>query len=116
MVARPVVLGAAVVVAVAVPVVLVGTLALDDGSDLVFPLAVVVVAAFVAGGWFAGRNAERSKPAVGATAAFCGHAIAQAVNVALHVAEDDDIRPAFIAANAALAAACGLAGGALASR
>ena len=113
---RPVVLGAAVVLAVGVPVAVVGSLALDEGSNLVFPLAAVVVAAFVAGGWFAVRQAPRSRPVVGAAAAFCGFAVAQVVSLALQAAQDEDIRPAAVVANAVLAAACGLAGGAVAAR
>ena len=113
---RGVALGAAVVLAVGVPVAVVGSIALDEGSDLVFPLAAVVIAAFVAGGWFAVRQTPESTPAVGAAAAVCGFAIAQIVSLALQVAQDEDIRPAAIAANAVLAAACGLVGGAAAAR
>ena len=114
---RPVALGALVVLAIAVPVAAIGAIALDDGSNLVFPLALCVLAAFVAGGWFAVRQAEReSKPVVGAAAALAGFVVAQSVSLALQVAQDDDVQPAAIVANAVLAAACGLAGGALAAR
>ena len=41
--------------AVGVPVAAVGSLVLDDGSDLVFLFAVLAVAGFVAGGYVAGR-------------------------------------------------------------
>ena len=117
MIARAVALGAAVVLAIAVPVAVVGAIALDEGSNLVFPLAACVLAAFVAGGWFAGRHAEgESKLVVGAAAAFAGFIVAQGVSLALQVAQDDDVQPAAVAANAVLAAACGLAGGALAAR
>lgn len=117
--ARAVALGAALVLAVGVPVGLVGALALDDDSNLVFPLAAVVLAAFVAGGWLASR--ERRAPgwpgaAVGALAAVIGFAVAQVVSVAVRLAQDDEVRPAIVVVNAALAAACGLLGGALAER
>lgn len=110
---RPVALGAAVVVGVGVPVALVGALALDDGSDLVFPLAAVVVAAFVGGGWFAARNDGRSPLLTGALAAVAGYAVAQGLSVALLVAQDEDVRPVAVAANGALAAGAGVLGGAL---
>jgi putative membrane protein (TIGR04086 family) len=113
---RGVALGAAVVLAVGVPVAVLGALALDDGSNLVFPLAAVVVAAFVAGGWFAVRQAPDERPVIGAAAALAGFAIAQVVSVALQVAQDEDVRPAAVVTNAVLAAACGLLGGALAAR
>ena len=114
---RGVVLGAAVVLAIAVPVALIGALVLDDGSNLVFPFAAVVIGAFVFGGWFAARNGEGlPKPALGALAALTGFVVAQLVTVFLQVAQDEDVRPAVIAANAVLAAACGLAGGTLAAR
>jgi hypothetical protein len=114
---RGVAIGAAVVLAVGVPVAVVGSLALDDDSNLVFPLALLVVAAFVAGGWLAARQVEdEPKLAVGAAAALAGFAIAQSVSLALQVAQDEDIRPAAVVANAVLAAACGVAGAALATR
>ena len=114
---RAVALGAAVVLAIAVPVALIGALVLDDGSNLVFPFAAVVLGAFVFGGWFAARNGDGlPKPAIGALAALAGFAVAQVVSVGVQVAQDEDVRPAVIAANAVLATACGLAGGALAAR
>jgi len=112
--ARAVGLGAAVVVGVGVPVALIGALALDDGSDLVFPLAAVVVAAFVAGGWFAARNDGSSPLVTGAAAALAGFAVAQALSVVLLLVQDEDVRPAAIVGNAVLAAGAGLLGGALA--
>ena len=114
---RGIALGAGVVLAIAVPVALVGALVLDDGSNLVFLFAVVVIAAFFAGGWFAGRNSDEvAKPTLGAAAALTGFVIAQIVAVAVQLAQDEDVRPGVIAANAVLAAACGMAGGALAAR
>ena len=114
---RSVALGAAVVLGIAVPVALIGALVLDDGSNLVFPFAALVIGAFVFGGWFAARSGGGlPKPAIGALAALTGFAIAQAVTVSVQMAQDEDVRPAVIAANAVLAAACGMAGGALAAR
>ena len=111
--ARSVLLGAAVVVGVGVPVALVGSLALDDGSDLVFPLAALVIAAFVVGGWCAARNDGASPLLTGAAAAVAGVAVAPALAVALGVAQEEVVRPAAIVANAVLAAGAGLLGGAL---
>jgi putative membrane protein (TIGR04086 family) len=111
--ARSVLLGAAVVVGVGVPVALIGSLAVDDDSDLVFPLAALVVAAFVAGGWCAARADGAAPLLTGAAAAVAGFAVAQALAVVLLLAQDEDVRPAAIAANAVLAAGAGLLGGAL---
>lgn len=113
---RAVAIGAAVVLVVGVPVALVGSLAVDDGSNLVFPLAAVVVTAFVAGGWLAARQGgpARDHPrVVGAAAALAGYAVVQGMSTALRAVQDEEVRPAVIAANAVLAAAGGLAGGAL---
>lgn len=109
-----IVLGGAVVIAVGVPVALVGGLVLGDGSDLVFVLAALVVAAFVAGGWLAGRRHARSPLVAGAGAAVAGFAVTQGLAVALQLAQDEDVRVAAVAANAVVAAGSGLLGGALA--
>ena len=114
---RAIGLGAAIVVGVGVPVALVGALAVDEDSDLVFPLAAIVVAAFVVGGWYAARTAGRNAPlAAGALAAVAGFAVVQALVVVLLVVDDEDVRPAAIAANAVLAAGAGFLGAALGSR
>jgi predicted membrane protein len=114
---RGIALGAALVLAIAVPVAIIGSLVLDDGSNVVFPFAGAVIGAFVAGGWFAGRHSDDvSKPTVGAAAALIGFVVAQVVAVAMQLAQDEEVRPGVIAANAVLAAACGMAGGALAAR
>jgi putative membrane protein (TIGR04086 family) len=115
-VTRAIALGAAVVLLVGVPIAVVGAVALDEGSNLVFPLAAVVLAGFVAGGWYAARQEPRSALLVGAAAALAGFAVAQVVSIALQVAQDEDVRPAAVLANAVLAAACGVAGGAVARR
>jgi hypothetical protein len=114
---RAVALGAGVVLAVGVPVAIIGTLVLDEGSNAVFPLAALVVATFVAGGWLAGRETpERTNPLLaGALAALVGFAIAQGVALLLQEA-DDDIRAGVVAGNAVLAAVAGLVGGRIAAR
>jgi hypothetical protein len=115
-VVRAVALGAAVVLGVGVPVATIGALLFDEGSDAVFPLAALLVAAFVAGGWLAGREAPSSSVLVGALAALAGFGVAQAVSVALQVADDEDVRVARVAANLALAAAGGVVGALIAGR
>jgi hypothetical protein len=115
-VVRAVALGAAVVLAVGVPVATVGALVLDDGSNAVFPLAGLVVVAFAAGGWLAGREAPSSPLAVGAAAALVGFAVAQAVSIVLQVVDDEDVRVAPVVANAAMAAAFGMLGGRVGAR
>jgi hypothetical protein len=107
---RAVALGAAVVLGVGVPVATIGALLVDEGSDAVFPLAAVLVAAFVAGGWLAGREAPAAAVLVGAAAALVGCLVAQGVSVVLQVADDEHVRAATVAANLALAAAGGTVG------
>lgn len=113
---RAVAIGAAVVIAVGVPVATAGAVLLDEGSDLVFAFAAVVVAAFVAGGWVAAKEAPRAPVAAGAAAALAGFAVAQAVSAGLQVASDEEVRIVAVAANAGLAAAAGVVGGLGASR
>jgi hypothetical protein len=109
-VVRAIALGAGVVLAVGIPVATIGSLVLDEGSNAVFPLAALVIAAFVGGGWVAGREAPSSPLVVGAVAALVGFAIAQTVSIVLQVVDDDDVDIAPVLANAALAAAAGLLG------
>lgn len=105
MTARGVALAAAVVLAVAVPVATIGSVVLDDGSDVALLLAALVLATVVAAGWVA------AAPADGAAGAVAGVGIAQAVSVALQLAQDDAVRWGAVAANLVLAAALGAAGG-----
>jgi hypothetical protein len=115
-VTKAIALGAAIVLAVGVPIAVIGALAVDDGSNIVFLLAVPVLAAFVAGGWYAARQEPRSALVVGAAAAVAGFAIAQVVSIALQVVQDEDVNAGAVVGNALLAAACGLLGGAVARR
>lgn len=113
---RAVALGAGVVLAIGVPVATVGSLLIDEGSNAVFPLAGLVIAAFVAGGWLAGREWPASPLGVGAAAALIGCAVAQAVAIVVRIAGDEDVRPGVVAANVGLAAVAGLIGGTLGAR
>lgn len=114
--ARAVGLGAAVVLAVAVPVATVGSALLDEGSDAVLVLALLVLVAIGAGGWVAGRQASSSPLLHGAFAALAGFAVAQALSIALQVVGDDDVDVAAVAFNTLLAANAGLLGGWLSTR
>jgi len=114
--ARAVGLGAAVVLAVAVPVATVGSALLDEGSDAVLVLALLVLVAIGAGGWVAGRQAPSSPLLHGAVAALAGFAVAQGLSIALQVAGDDDVDVAAVAFNTLLAANAGLLGGWLSTR
>jgi len=111
---RAVLLGAAVVLGVAVPVAAIGSLVVDEGSDAVFVLALLALVAIGAGGWLAGSRARRSPLATAALAAFAGFAVAQLVSLVLQAIDDDDINPAAVVFNALLATNVGLLGGWLA--
>jgi hypothetical protein len=102
---RAVAMGAAVALAVAVPIATIGSVVLDDDSALVLPLAVVVLAGFVAGGMVAGRPRE------GAIAALIGIVVPEIVSTALDLAGDDDVHWAALAANVVVAVALGGVGG-----
>lgn len=114
--ARALGLGGAVVLVVAVPVAAIGSALLDEGSDAVLVLALLVLVAIGAGGWVAGRQAPSAPLLHGALAAVAGFAVAQAFSIALQVAGDDDVDLAAVAFNALLAANAGLLGGWLSTR
>jgi hypothetical protein len=113
---RAVALGAAVVLVVGVPVATIGSLLVDEGSNAAFPLAVLTLLAFVAGGFVAGSKRPDAPLIHGAAAAFVGFAVAQTVSIVLQVVQDDEVSVVAIAFNALLAANIGLFGAWLASR
>ena len=113
---RAVALGAAVVLVVGVPVATIGSLLVDEGSNAAFPLAILTLFAFMAGGFVAGSKRPDAPLIHGAAAAFAGFAVAQTVSIVLQLVQDDDISVVAVAFNALLAANIGLFGAWLASR
>lgn len=109
-------IGALVTMVVGIPVASIGSVVLDDGSDLVFFFAALALAGFLAGGWVAGSRRPEAPMAHGALAALVGFAVAQAVAAILQVVRDEDLSPVAIVFNALLAANIGLLGGWIAGR
>ena len=111
--------GALLAIVIALPAALVGEAAADgdeDPSGLVLLCFVVVLAAFVAGGYLAARRAPDAPYSNGAVAALVGFALIQLGGVIANVLQDDTIHVASIAFSALLAIASGLVGALLATR
>ena len=111
--------GALLAIVIALPASLVGEAAADgdeDPSGLVLLCFVVVLAAFVAGGYLAARRAVDAPYSNGAVAALTGFALIQLVGVIANLLQDDPIEVASIAFSALLAIASGVAGALLATR
>jgi hypothetical protein len=111
--------GAVLAVVIALPAALVGEAAVDgdeDPSGLVLLCFVVVLLAFVAGGWLAARRAADAPFSNGAVAALVGFAVIQLGGVVVNLVEDEPVRGASIAFSALLATASGLGGALVATR
>ena len=111
--------GAVLAVVVALPAALVGEAAADgedDPSGLVLLCFVVVLLAFVAGGWLAARRAPDAPYSNGAVAALVGFAVIQLGGIVANVVQDEPVRVASIAFSALLATASGLVGALVATR
>jgi predicted permease len=111
--------GAVLAIVIALPAALVGEAAADgddDPSALVLLCFVVVLLAFVAGGWLAARRALEAPFSNGAVAALAGFAVIQLGGVVANLVQDDAVRGASIAFSALLATASGLGGALLATR
>jgi predicted permease len=111
--------GAVLAIVIALPAALVGEAAADgedDPSGLVLLCFVVVLLAFVAGGWLAARRAVDAPFSNGAVAALAGFALIQLGGVVANLVAGDPVRGASIAFSALLATASGLVGALLATR
>jgi putative membrane protein (TIGR04086 family) len=111
--------GAVLAVVVALPAALVGEAAADgedDPSGLVLLCFLVVLLAFVAGGWLAARRAPDAPYSNGAVAALVGFAVIQLGGVVANLVQDEPVRAASIAFSALLATASGLVGALVATR
>ena len=111
--------GAVLAIVIALPAALVGEAAADgedDPSGLVLLCFVVVLLAFVSGGWLAARRAVDAPYSNGAVAALAGFALIQLGGVVANLAAGDPVRGASIAFSALLATASGLVGALVATR
>jgi predicted permease len=111
--------GALLAIVIALPAALVGEAAADgddDPSGLVLLCFVVVLVAFVAGGWLAARRAPEAPYSNGAVAALVGFAVIQLGGVVANLVQDDAVEVASIAFSALLATASGLVGALMATR
>ena len=111
--------GAVLAVLIALPAALVGEAAADgddDPSGLVLLCFIVVLLAFVAGGWLAARRAPDAPYSNGAVAALVGFAVIQLGGVVANLVQDEPVRAASIAFSALLATASGLVGALVATR
>jgi predicted permease len=111
--------GAVLAIVIALPAALVGEAAAEgdeDPSGLVLLCFVVVLLAFVAGGYLAARRATDAPFSNGAVAALAGFAVIQLGGIVATLVEDDPIEAASIAFSALLAIASGLGGALLATR
>ena len=112
---RPILTGAALTIALAVPPALLGVLLSDDdsmeGSAWVPFLFFWIVVAFFIGGFVSARSQPHAPLAHGALAALVGYAIVQGVGVVRHLFADEDVRWVSIAFAALLASSTGMVGG-----
>lgn len=113
---RAVGIGAAVAMVVGIPVATIGSVVLEDDSNLVFFFAALALFGFLAGGFVAGSKRPDMPMMHGAVAALVGFAVAQAIAAVLQVIRDEDVSAVAIVFNALLAANVGLLGGWIASR
>jgi putative membrane protein (TIGR04086 family) len=111
--------GLAVALAVAVPFALVAQ-AIDSGDNdpggWVFLLVIGVYAAFMGGGYVAGRRAPDTPLTHGAVAAFGAFVVVQAIGIVRRLVADEHINWGGIVFNGLLSACFGVLGGLIATR
>lgn len=110
--------GAAVAVAICVPLALVSRQVADggDGSPVTALLFVVVLAGLAVGGFVAARSAAAAPFTNGGLAALLAFVAIQGVALAVRSADGDPTSVPDLVFNGLLAYGCGLAGGAIAGR
>lgn len=115
---RAVALGAAVAVALALPLAVADTAAREGGEAGPLSLLAFVgtLVAFVVGGYVAARRAPASPYSTSALAAVAGYVVVAGIGVASRSVRGDGVSITRIAFSGLLAYACGLLGGGLASR
>lgn len=111
--------GAAVTVAISLPMAVIGGLVDDDEGE---PSALVpvfflgVLLGFAAGGFVAGRSARSYPYTTGALAAVAGFAVVQVAAAIVRIAAGDGLPLASVAFYAFVSYGCGLTGAVAASR
>ena len=114
--ARAVAAGAVVGLLVAVPTIVITSIAdVNARSNAVFVPYLVYLAGLVAGGWRAGRLRPEAPLSNGGVAAIAAYAVLAVAASAIRVASDRSLDVVSLASNAFLAASAGILGGLIAS-
>lgn len=112
---RAVVAGAVVALVVAVPTIVISSLAdVDPRSNAVFIPFLVYLAGLVAGGWRAGRLRPEAPLSNGCVAAIAAYAVLAVVVSVIRVASDRSLDVVSLAFNGFLAGSAGILGGLIA--
>jgi len=113
---RAVAAGAIVGLVVAVPTIVISSIAdVDARSNAVFVPFLVYLAGLVAGGWRAGRLRPDAPLSNGGVAAVAAYALLAVVASVIRVASDRSLDVVSLAFNAFLAASAGILGGLIAT-
>ena len=113
--ARAVATGAVVALLVAVPTIVISSVAdVDAGSNAVFVPFLVYLAGLVAGGWRAGRLQPDAPLSNGGVAALAAYAALAVVASIIRVASDRSLDVVSLAFNGFLAGSAGILGGLIA--
>ncbi len=114
--ARAVLAGAIVGLVVAVPTIVISSVAdVDARSNAVFLPFLVYLAGLVAGGWRAGRLRPDAPLSNGGVAAIAAYAVLAVAASVIRVASDRSLDVVSLAFNAFLAGSAGILGGLIAS-
>lgn len=110
--------GAAVAIAICLPLALIGQQVVDegDGSPLTGLLFVAVLAGFAVGGFVAARAASTAPYTNGGLAALAAFMVIQGTAVVVRLVAGGGVSVPVLVFNGLLAFGCGLAGGTIASR
>jgi len=110
--------GAAVAIAVCLPVALVSEIVVDrdDPSGWAIPLYLGVLVGFVLAGAVASREATAAPLVTGALAALAGFAVIQGIGIVVRLVGDDDVMIATVVFSGLLAYGCGLTGAVVGER
>ena len=114
--ARAVVAGAVVALAVALPTIVISSVAdLDARTNAVFIPFLIYLAGLVAGGWRAGRLRPDAPLSNGGLAAIAAYAVLAVAASVIRVVSDRSLDVVSLAFNAFLAGSAGILGGLIAS-
>ena len=113
---RAVATGAAVALAIAVPVIVASSMiGIDDDSNVIFLAFLLYLAGQTVGGWVAARSRLEAPLSNGATASICAYALLGGVASVIRIVRGEDLDPGSLILNAFLAASAGLLGGLIAT-